>query len=332
MSPREGGQAGRVVLVTLAAGFLLRRGAWAVATLFVALTATFVLVALTPDPNVAAAQFGAAVGGEDPEAAANAYRAARNLDEPVLSRFSSFLVGTVTLDLGRSLSSGEPVRAILRQRAVISLGYVVPAAVFSVVVGVLVGATTALRDGSLGGRFAGAASYLGLGVPNFWLAALGATYLAGAGGIRSTFDPEAPWLATPNLQLFAVATVVVSTTMLAAQLRYVRAEMDGYADAEFVRLVRAKGGDDRRVARHVLRNAALPLVSLFVTELLATLFVAAVVVETVLGIPGIGAGLLAAIDARDLPVVMGVTLFVVAVGVAARFMQDLLRATFDPRS
>ena len=320
-----------MVAVTPAAGFLLRRGAWAAATLFAALTATFALVALTPDPNVAAVQFGAAVGGEDPEKAGSAYRAARNLDDPVVSRFSSFLVGAVTLDLGQSLTNGEPVLAILRERAAVSLGYVVPATVLSVGGGVLVGTATALRDGSLGGRFAGAAAYLGLGVPNFWLAALGAAYLAGPGGIRTTFNPEAPWLATPNLQLFAVATAVVSTTMLAAQLRYVRAEMDGYADAPFVRLVRAKGGDDRRVARHVLRNAALPLVSLFVTELLATLFVAAVVVETVLGIPGIGAGLLAAIDARDLPVVMGVTLFVVAVGVAARFTQDLLRATLDPR-
>lgn len=321
-----------MVSVTPAAGFLLRRGAWSAATLFAALAATFALVALTPDPNVAAAQFGAAVGGGDPEAAGSAYRAARNLDGPALLRFRSFVVGAVTLELGQSLTNGEPVVAILRERATISLGYVVPATVLSVVVGVLVGAATALRDGSLGERLAGATAYLGLGVPNFWLAALGAAYLTGPGGIRSAFDPEAPWLATPNLQLFAVATAVVSTTMLAAQLRYVRAEMDGYADAEFVRLVRAKGGDDRRVARHILRNAALPLVSLFVTELLATLFVASVVVETVLGIPGIGAGLLAAIDARDLPVVMGVTLFVVAVGVAARFTQDLLRAAFDPRS
>jgi peptide/nickel transport system permease protein len=121
-----------VVSVTLTAGFLLRRGAWAATTLFAAMAATFALVALTPDPNVAAAQFGAAVGGGDPEAAGSAYRAARDLDEPVLSRFRSFLVGALTLGLGQSLTNGEPVRAVRRQRALVSLGYVVPATVLSV--------------------------------------------------------------------------------------------------------------------------------------------------------------------------------------------------------
>ncbi|MFC7235200.1 ABC transporter permease [Halosegnis marinus] len=311
--------------------FVVRRGAWAAATLFVALAATFALVALTPDPNAALAGFAAAAGGGDAEAAMSAYEAARNLDEPVLDRFLGFVRGAVTLDLGRSLSSGEPVRSILVDRALVSLSYVVPAAVVSVAGGVLVGATTALRDSSLGDRLTGAAAYLGLSVPNFWLAALGGAYLAAALGAGGSFDPEAGLFASPNVQYLAIAAAVLATTMFAAQLRYTQAEMGAFADAEFVRLVRAKGGNTRRVARHVLRNAAPPLVSLFVTELLATLFVAVVVVESVLGIPGVGAALLEAVSARDLPMVMGVTLFVVAVGVFARFAQDVLRATLDPR-
>lgn len=317
--------------MTPGVAFVVRRGVWAAATLLAALAATFALVALTPDPNAALVAFAAAAGGGDAGSAVSAYEAARNLDEPAVRRFVGFVRGAVTLDLGRSLSSGEPVRAILAERVLVSLAYVVPAAVASIGAGVLVGAATALRDSSLADRLTGAAAYLGLSVPNFWLAALAGAYLAAALGARGSFDPEAGLLASPNVQYLAIAAAVLSTTMFAAQLRYTQAEMGAFADAEFVRLVRAKGGDTRRVARHILRNAAPPLVSLFVTELLATLFVAVVVVESVLGIPGVGAALLEAVSARDLPLVMGVTLFVVAVGVFARFVQDVLRATLDPR-
>lgn len=315
-----------------ASTYLLRRGLWAAGTLVAAVAATFVLVAATPDPNAAAAEFAAAQAGADPQQAASAYAAARNLEAPVVDRFLAFLAGVGRLDLGRSVTAGgAPVGAVLRDRLVVSLAYLLPAVALSVTAAVGLGAAMAVRNGSRSGRLVGAGAYLGLGLPNFWLAAVAAAVLAGPLRVDGRFDPGAGLLAPSNVALLATAGLVVSTTLIGGYLRYVRAEMGGYAEAEFVRLARAKGAGPARVARHVLSNVVPTLVSLFVTELLATLFVAAVVVETVLNVPGVGAALLAAIAARDLPLVMGVTLVVVVAGVGARFLQDVLRVVTDPR-
>ena len=119
--------------------------------------------------------------------------------------------------------------------------------------------------------------------------------------------------------------------MLGGVVSYARAHATEYATADFVRLVEATGGSRLRVAAHVLRNAAVPIFSLVFTEALALLVLAVFVVEAVFGIGGFGSLLLQSVDQRDLPVLLGGTLVIIAVGVAGNVVQDLSYSVLDPR-
>jgi peptide/nickel transport system permease protein len=114
-------------------------------------------------------------------------------------------------------------------------------------------------------------------------------------------------------------------------LRYARAEALEYVDQEFVKLLRSKGSGPVVIARHVVRNAAIPLVSLFFSELFAVLAVEVIVIERVFGIPGLGRTVLRAVNGRDLPLVVGVAITVALVGVAANLLQDVAYRVLDPR-
>lgn len=311
-------------------GYALRRVGWGVATIYLVLSLTFALVAFTPDPNAALVGFAAAVEGGSAEEAMRAYRAARDLNTPVVRRYVGFLVDLSTLRLGVSLDSGRPVAALVRDSGLVSLAYVLPAVVVSTVVGSAVGVYTTVRDSPVLDRLVAAASYGALGIPNFYLAAL-ALAVGTSLGLNLRASPTAPTTAVP-LRTLALAAAVLTTTLLAAQLRYVRGETASRASMTFVRTVRATGAGRLRVARHLLRVAALPLLSLFAAELLGVLFVGTFVVEAVLGVPGLGTLLLDALDTRDVPVVVGASLAFVVVAVVVTVLQDLVRESLDPRT
>lgn len=311
-------------------GYALRRVGWGVATIYLVLSLTFALVAFTPDPNAALVGFAAAAQGKSAAEAIDAYQAARNLDAPVLQRYVRFLVDLSTLRLGESLDSGRPVASLVAESGLVSLLYVVPAVVVSTVVGSALGVYTTVRNSPLLDRLVAAGSYSALGVPNFYLAAV-ALAAGTAVGLDLRVSATTPTAETPFPPL-ALAAAVLTTTLLAAQLRYVRGETASRASMAFVRTVRATGAGRLRVARHLLRVAALPLLSLFAAELLGVLFVGTFVVEAILGIPGLGTLLLDALETRDVPVVVGSALAFVVVAVVVTVAQDLLRESLDPRT
>ena len=123
----------------------------------------------------------------------------------------------------------------------------------------------------------------------------------------------------------------MTLTLFATRVRYVRSETRKYFQASFVRRLRAAGASRRVVARNVLANAALPLVSVLFTELLGSLLVAVFVVEVALSVPGLGELALTAVRTRDVPVVVAAMLLPVVVGVVGNFLQDLAYAALDLR-
>ncbi|MDH5018901.1 ABC transporter permease subunit [Halobacterium rubrum] len=96
-------------------------------------------------------------------------------------------------------------------------------------------------------------------------------------------------------------------------------------------LLRAKGAGARTVARHVLRNAAGPIVSTTFTELVDVLLVAVVVIELVFGIPGIGHLLYDGVIDRGLPLLMGTAMTPAVLTVGGTLLQDVVHAALDPR-
>ncbi len=320
---------------------LARRTVLAVFSMYVVMTIVFGFVALTADPNIGSVRFGAAIEYRTapPEERlelikqqVQAYRSARNLDVPVEKRYARWLIDITTLDWGISHSHKRPVVSVIGNRLPYTALYVVPAMVLSALIGVVAGTFTALRQGSLLDRFGTTAAYVGLGIPNFWLASvllLELTYRRD--WISAAIDPSLGAFAPANLEAAVLPMLVLTTSLLAGQLRYARAESLEYVGEEFVRLVKAKGLPGRGIARHILRVAAAPLLSLFFVELLAVLIVNIYVLEFVFDLPGFGLLSYQAIQRRDLPLLLGTTMVVAFIGIAANLLQDGLYTVLDPR-
>ncbi|WP_161973202.1 ABC transporter permease [Halostella litorea] len=309
-----------------------KRVLFAVFALYLVVSVTFAFVALTDDPNEGAIAWGAATGpevdsAEDADAAGKEaireYRESRNLDAPLHERYLRWVVGVATLDWGQSYSQNAPVTDVLSRTLPATLAYVVPAMLFAIVGGVGLGVFSAMNDGSAVERLSTAAFSVSYGVPNFWWVIV--IPIVGADHVPELIA------AIPDFRTVVLPASVLGASLIAGQLRYARAESSEYVNTEFVKLLRAKGASNRRVARHVLKNAALPLFSLFFVELLGVLVVNVFVLEQILPIQGIGRVGLQAIHDRDIPLVLGIAIVTATAGVVGSLIQDLAHVSLDPR-
>lgn len=312
------------------ARFLVRRAAVALASVYAVVSATFLLV-LGPVNNeleerVAVARYcQSRPCGETtppPEVVRESFVSARNLDVPVYERYVDWLANVATLDWGYSFAYGRPVVAVLDGRVQTTLGYVLPGVVLAVVAGVAVGLVAALsRDGAFD-WVARLGAYALLGVPSFMLV----TYVL----FVATLPVDL--LGVPVLTRHSIASLTVAAGLLAGQVRFSRAAALEQTGRSFVRMLRAKGASRLVMARHVLRNALVPIVSLSVTELLAVLVLGIYVVEEVLFIDGLAGASLRAAREGDLPLVIWTTLVISVLGITANFLQDMLYGYLDPRT
>lgn len=312
------------------------------------MTAAFAVIAFTNDPNVGSVAYGASTTGGNVTEAIEAYREARNLNDPILERWLSWVVGISTGDWGLSFATGQPVFEVITDRMGFTLFYLVPSVVIATVGGISFGLFSAFRQHTFSDRFVTSIAYVGLGIPNFWLAAvLFDAALAQHGVIGFPYPIQSgelwtleftlrngvvPWVdLTESQKYFSLPIITLTTALLAGQLRYTRSESLEYIDSEFVKIARAKGAGPFRVARHVLSNAAIPLLSLFLTEMLSVLVLGILVIESVFSIDGFGSLILLAVGERDMPLILGVTMVVAFVGIVGNFLQDVAYTVLDPR-
>lgn len=294
--------------------------------LFLVSALTFVLVSLVPgDPARTI------VGQHATVEQYEAVRGRLGLDEPLPVQYGDWLVRVFHGDLGASLFSGEPVTSVLNNRLPVSLSLIIAGTVVSGLLGVSLGLLSARRGGVLVKVVDGLA-LLGLAVPAFWFALV----LIAIGSVRLRWfpvtgyvpfaDDPAEWgrsLVLPVLSLSLGAVAIV-----AKQTR------DSVLDTlarDFVRVMQANGLSQRSILyRHVLRNAALPVVTVL-GVVLVSLLAAAVFVETVFAMPGLGSLTQQATVQHDIPVIQGAVLYVTVLVVIVNLLVDLLYSRLDPR-
>ncbi len=312
---------------------LWRLGQYAL-VLVVAATLNFALPHLAPGDPVDYL-YGGETSDLTPEQLAQ-IRVDYDLDQGLVAQYGSFWSGLVQGDLGVSVGHNRPVTDVLAERLPWTLALVGIGTVASAVVGTLLGAAAAWRRGSR--RDAGLVSgVLALdAMPGFWIGML----------LVAVFAVELGWFpsygaATITAQGLAwfgevvqrlvlpVATITLAT--LGATFLLARAAMVSTLDEPFVRLARAKGLGEHRVAvHHALRNALLPVFT-NVTLAVGTLLSGAVVVETVFAYPGLGRLIYEAVIARDYPLLQGAFLLVTLGVIAANFVADATYPLLDPR-
>lgn len=301
---------------------------WAAATL------NFLLPRLAPGDPVQYLYGGDALGLA-PEALAEV-QAGYGLDRSLPEQYLAFWTGLLRADLGRSVQFNRPVTDVLAEFLPWTVALVGVSTLLALLVGVVAGAWAAWHRG--GRRDTGAvAAVLALdSMPGFWIGMiLIAVFAVGLGWFPSygaaAIDAEGvAWLVDAVHRTVLPATTLALATFGGFFL-LTRAAMVSVLDEPFVRLARAKGVPERRIAlHHALRTALLPVWT-NLTMVLGALLSGAVVVETVFAYPGLGRLMYDAVTARDHPLLQGAFLLVTVGIVAANAVADLTYPLLDPR-
>lgn len=304
----------RILARQLALGFV---AAWAV------LSVVFAFFSLTRDwvleQRIGLLKFGGA-DEEDLQRAREEYLGARGLDRPLHERYVDWMGDMLTLDWGVSFESGQAVFPMVMAATARTALYVLPAIVLGLAIGILVGLYAAMYPDSRLANTSLGTVYLLFALPNFW-----------AGGMLLSLARAGEIPSSPLVFDHLLPVALTATTLLGGYVSYARAHSAEYAPTDFVMLVKAKGAGPVRIARHIVRNAAIPLFSMLFTEALALLLLAVFVIETLFGIDGLGRLLYVSIRERDIPVLMGGMVVVIGVGVLGNVVQDVSYELLDPR-
>jgi peptide/nickel transport system permease protein len=320
--------------------FVLRRVLLMIPTFFGITLLTFAVMQLVPGDPFAPAPGVLAEGGLHGEAA-DALRAARGLDRPLLVQYAEWVGRIVTLDFGRSFTDGRRVTERLAEALPRTLLLAGLSLALAYLLAVPLGTLAAVRKDRLTDRLIGLGLFVLYSVPSFWLAILLLLFLAGGSGwalfplqgLRSEGHAQlGPLAQAADLAWHLVLPVAVLTVgTLALVTRHVRSALLEVIRQDFIRTARAKGLSARAVVfRHGLRNSLLPIVTLF-GLMLPQVVGGSVLVEQIFGIPGMGQLALQALLSRDYPTVMGVTTLVALLTMGAMLLTDLLYAWVDPR-
>ena len=259
-------------------------------------------------------------------------RSQLGLDQPIISQYLQWTGRMLQGDLGRSLFDNQPVTTLIANAAPVTISLASLALVLAVILGVGAGAIAATRRGSwLDGAISTLAT-VGVAMPSFWVAMLLVTFFAfvnpwlPATGYVPPSEGLWPWLS--HIILPATALGLASAGELARQTR--GAVIDVLA-RPYIRSARARGaGGWWLVRRHVLRNSAIPVVTILGLQA-GRLLGGAIVVEAVAGVNGIGTLAISAITRRDFPIIQGYVLFCAVVVVAANLVVDMAYGWINPR-
>jgi peptide/nickel transport system permease protein len=307
--------------------FLVRRLAIGIVTLLVAsLIVFFVLEILPGDPALLMLGMNAT-----PEALA-ALRNQMGLDQPIVLRYFLWIGGMLTGDFGRSWTYSAPVINLIAERASVSLPLAAIALFLSTAIAIPVGIFAAARRGRMADTITMGTAQIGVAIPNFWFALL-LVYvfavwlrLVPAGGFPGW--GAGIWPALKALILPAIALALPQAAILARVTRSAMLEVLG---EDYIRTARAKGMPRRIVLwRHALRNAMIPVLTIMGLQF-AFLLAGTIIIENVFYLPGLGRLVFQAINQRDLIVVEGVVMLLVASVVLINLVVDILYAIVDPR-
>lgn len=254
------------------------------------------------------------------------------LDQPILVQYVNWLSSAVRGDLGTSLWTSRPARDMLLESVPPTLSIAAVSLLLSTVMGVLFGTLAALRRGSWVDRGVTFVASLGISMPAFWVLLLLLVPFAilnrwfPAVGYQPLSAGVWPWLS--HILLPATALSVAHGAELA---RFTRGAVIDVLSAPYIRASRSRGSAGLHlVRRHLLRNAAIPVVTVFGLQI-GNMLGGVIVVESVAGINGLGLLAVNAILNRDYVLLQGYVLFSAVVIVLINVVVDLLYATINPK-
>jgi peptide/nickel transport system permease protein len=336
--------------------YILRRLLQAVPLILIITFVLFILTNNIGDPM-------ATLGGRQRIRAADRERLMRQfgLDQPVMVQYLYWLVGNdwtkvdkdgdglpdepgkrkgvLRGDFGTSIVTRRPALDLILERLPNTLLLMLPAEVLIIVLSLVVGVYSALRQYSLADNLLTSFSFIGYSMPVFWLAlmlmyvfavnfkAWGLPYFPTVG----MFEPEVGKTTQQILWHMVLPVTTLTIISVAGYSRYVRASMLEVINQDYIRTARAKGLPSQVVVYgHALKNASLPLVTIVGLDL-PLLLAGAIVTESIFAWPGMGRLFIDHTERADVAVIMGILVLISVAVVFFQIITDLVYASLDPR-
>ena len=310
--------------------FVARRTAIAMGLVLAVASLVFLVIHLIPgDP----AELLLSQGGVAPDPASiEELRQRLGLDLPLWQQYTRYLSGLIRGDLGVSLIDEHPIVDEIALRLPRTLELVAASGLLAVLIGLPLGTRAALHAGGRLDRIASAIAGIALSVPVFVVGTLSILLFAQKLGWVSA-GGYVPFARAPmqHVMLLLMPASTIAVGLGAVVFRVTRASVLEVLGRDHVRAAQARGVPAARIiARHVLRNALSPVVTVVGLHL-GALLGGTVLVEFVFNWPGLSGYLVRAVEARDYPEVLGIVLVISVIFVLLNLVVDLLYAVLDPR-
>ena len=262
-------------------------------------------------------------------------RIALGLDKPVIIQYFNWLKMLLQGDLGFSYSTQRPVADMILERLPATATLAGASMIFSLLIAIPLGIFAATKPNSKRDYISGGISMLMMATPNFFVGLVFIYFFAivfqilpsggmysSAGGAK-TFADLAKHMIMPCM--------VLSFQQIGNWVRHMRSGMLEVLQEDYIRTARSKGLKQKLVIiKHGLKNALIPVITIIGMSI-PSLVGGAVVTEQVFGWPGVGSLMVTAIEARDYPVIMGVTVMIAVAVLLANILTDLAYGLVDPR-
>jgi peptide/nickel transport system permease protein len=318
--------------------YVARRLAYAVLTFFGITVVVFVLVHSVPGDPIDFILGSHAAKGLPPAVIAE-IRHVNHLDEPLPRQYYWWLRGVLTFDFGNSIVDHRPVTEKVLEKMPNTFVLNAMAFLVAALIGVPIGLWSATRSGHLLERATAITFFLLYSLPAFWVALL----------LMRLFSVKLDWLPLfgmtsdnyldlgsggqllDRLKHLVLPVVTLAYGQLAIFARFSKSSLAEVVRQDFITTARAKGASPAAVLwQHAFRNALIPLITLLGLTI-PYLISGAVIVEQIFQWDGVGLLYYAAIQARDYPTVLGLTVATAAVTLLASLLTDLLYVVADPR-
>jgi oligopeptide transport system permease protein len=298
--------------------FIVKRILWAIPTILVVSSITFILMHSIP---------GGPFDAEKPlpEAIVKNLEAKYHLNDPLWKQYVDYMYGFLRFDLGPSISyKNRTVNDILAQQWPVTALLGLASFGIAVFFGIPLGVISAVKQNSLIDYASMGVSMLGLSIPNMALGPL----LIWLFALKLHWFPVATWGKPINVVLPAIT---LGTAYMANFARMTRASMLQVIREDYIQTARAKGVSELWVMlKHTLRNALIP-VSTIAGPAFAGVMTGSMIVERIFAIPGIGKYYVTSVGNRDYPVIMATTLVFALVIIVMNMLVDISYGFLDPR-
>ena len=300
-------------------GFIIRRTLSMLVTFFVVSMAIFLMMHAIP---------GGPFDGYEmplPDNIKARLMASLGLDKPLWEQYLRYMWGAFHFDFGVPYQSpGETVMGLILHAWVPSLVLGGLGILVGAPIGILLGMAAALRRNTWIDYLASAVAALGLTVPVFVISTLLILVFA----VWFHWLPASGW-GEPKRWILPI--IAYAAVPMATYARYARSAMLDTLNKPFVTVLRAKGLSERRIIfQHVLRNSAIPMVTIFL-PMFVGIATGSIFVEAIFRVPGLGAYFVSSINKRDYPLEMALMLLISGLFCISYLLSDILYALLNPR-